>query len=83
MLLKILLKIWPALTPIILYIIWNILIKILFKKKDYIEADYKDVNNKTTSNISPYSLKNKQFIFVIYLSLIFLIISFLSFALQN
>jgi hypothetical protein len=88
MILKILLKVWPALLPIILYIIWNFLVKKLlikiFTKKDYIEANYQDLNEDQKKNeTSPYSLKNKQFIFVIYLSLIFLIISFLSFALQS
>ncbi|MDA7705150.1 hypothetical protein N8772_01555 [Rickettsiales bacterium] len=87
MILKILLKIWPALTPIFLYIIWNFIVaKIIMRfsnKKDYIDANYQNLNDKAKKDdISLYSLKNKKFIFVIYLSLIFLIISFLSFALQ-
>jgi hypothetical protein len=87
MLLKLLIKIWPALTPIFLYIFWVIIRRIIFKllnKKNYINANYSDLDNDNPKNtISPYSLKNKQFIFVIYLSLIFLIISFLSFALTG
>ncbi|MFT4718470.1 MAG: hypothetical protein ACI9IL_000802 [Rickettsiales bacterium] len=88
MILKILLKIWPALTPIAIYFFWVIVKRVLSKllqKKDYITTDYKDLNKSDSkhNNIPPYSLRNKQFIFVIYLSLIFLIISFLSFALQE
>lgn len=87
MLLKLLLKIWPALTPILLYIFWIFIRKIIFKllnKKNYINANYSDLDNDNPKNtISPYSLRNKKFVFVIYLSLIFLIISFLSFALAG
>tara|TARA_B110000259_G_scaffold188423_1_gene247258 strand:+ start:4574 stop:4837 length:264 start_codon:yes stop_codon:yes gene_type:complete len=87
MILKILLKIWPALTPIAIYLFLVIIKRLLSKllqKKDYITTDYKDLNRRDSknNNISPYSLSNKKFIFVIYLSLIFLIISFLSFAFQ-
>lgn len=88
MLLKILLKIWPALLPIFLYFLWNYLLKKIiakiFGKKQYIDAKYQDLDDKSKSKqeISPYSFQNKQFIFVIYLSLIFLIISFLSFAIN-
>jgi len=87
MILKILLKIWPALTPIAIYFFLVIIKRLLSKllqKKDYITTDYKDLNRRDSknNNISPYSLSNKKFIFVIYLSLIFLIISFLSFAFQ-
>ncbi len=87
MILKILLKIWPALTPIAIYFFLVIIKRLLSKllqKKDYITTDYKDLNrcDSKNNNISPYSLSNKKFIFVIYLSLIFLIISFLSFAFQ-
>ncbi len=87
MILKLLLKIWPALTPIAIYFFFTIfkffLIRLL-KKKSYIEADYQDINQSSKANNkpSPYSLKNKQFVFVVYLSLILLIISFLSFAIN-
>ncbi len=48
MILKLLLKIWPALIPILLYIFWIIIkrmIKNHFRKKSYIEGEFMEVKN--------------------------------------
>lgn len=100
MVLKILLKIWPALIPIALYLLW-ILVKFIVRKssakENYIEGEFKEVNDRKAheekqnlqSKMSPksevagnFSLKNRSFVIVIYLSLIAIIISFLYFALE-
>ena len=94
MILKILLKIWPALTPILLYLLWILINKILNKrKKNYIDGEFQDIketidkspksNQDNENEVGPFSLKNNVFISVIYLSLVLTIISFLFFALQH
>ena len=49
MVLKILLKIWPALIPIALYLLW-ILVKFIVRKssakENYIEGEFKEVNDR-------------------------------------
>ena len=93
MILKILLKLWPALIPILLYILWVWLSKKL-KQKDYIDADFQEVKDDKKSNkdstrkaknrqIGAFSLRNTIFIAVIYLSLILTILSFLFFAISS
>ncbi len=85
MILKILLKIWPALVPLILYLFWiyvidRIILKKL-KKSKIINAEFEEVRQNKI--INPFSLKNYRFIFTIYLSLILLIISFLFLAVRT
>jgi hypothetical protein len=89
MLIKLLLKLWPAITPILLYAFWNVVInKILqkiFTKKSDIEGKLdkktgeKTVGQKSTSNniekLSPFSLKNRYFVITLYVSFTFAIIS--------
>jgi hypothetical protein len=90
MLIKILLKIWPAITPILLYIFWNYVIdrilKKIFKRKDTIKGDkiVKDgekiigesaseklqENFKNEQKISPFSLRNRYFVIILYISFI-------------
>lgn len=84
MILKILLKIWPALLPIILYLFWvyvidRIILKKLRKAK-IIEGEFEEVGQNKVTN--PFSIKNRHFILIIYLSLILLIISFLFLAVR-
>lgn len=94
MILKILLKLWPALIPIILYLLW-LVVKNYYKNKNYIDGEFKEVNPKKVheekqnyqnklhsekENVGDFSLKNRNFILVIYFSLFAIIISFLLFA---
>lgn len=89
MILKILLKIWPGFIPILTYILFVIIenmIKNYLRKKNYIEGEFEelDKNGKPKKKANPpFSIKNPRFIFTIYLSLIFLIISFLYFAILS
>ncbi len=107
MLIKILLKIWPAITPILLYAIWQIFLKKLINRlfrKNYcaknnnsqsnneekiIEGEFFDVNNKgrdskdakikAEDDNKMFSLNNKNFVIILYLSLILAIICVISF----
>lgn len=79
--LKFILKIWPALLPITLYILWvlvieKFLIKKILRRKEYIEAE-KVVGEKTTE-FKPkkaFSLENKNFVIVLYASFILAILT--------
>jgi hypothetical protein len=53
MLLKIFLKIWPSLIPIVVYLVWVYVIdgffmKRFFKRKKIIEGEFKTVGEKST-----------------------------------
>lgn len=82
MLLKIFLKIWPALIPIILFVIYKLiivkLIKRLKNKNKTIEGE-KIIGNSTT-NPQPnnseklFNLNDKNLIITLYLSLIIMIL---------
>jgi len=84
MLIRLLLKIWPALTPFLLYGLWILAMRIITirqRKKGFIDAQYEVVNGK--SKIGHFSLKNPRFVLVIYASLILMVISFLFFAITS
>jgi len=88
MIVKILLKIWPALIPITIYLLWVFVISKFLKKiserKKLIEGK-KIVGEKSTSSsmkISYFSLKNRNFILVLYFSLIAVILSLILFAIE-
>lgn len=75
--LKLILKIWPSLLPIAVYIFWmyiveGIILKRLLRKKDTIEGQ-KIVGNKTTKEdvekLGIFSLKNRCFVVILYMSL--------------
>lgn len=73
---RFILKLWPALTPILFYLIWvfvieRIVLKKLLNKSDVIEGE-KIVGEKSTKarKISHFSLENRKFITVLYLSVI-------------
>ena len=105
---KILLKIWPALTPILLYTIWQFFIKRIINRilrKNYcaknnnsqsnneekiIEGEFADIDkNQESQNFSAkqndeepnkiFSLNNKNFVIILYLSLILAIACVISF----
>jgi len=97
MLMKILLKIWPALTPILIYAIYQLFLKKLlnkiYKSKNnfnqsnstkIIDAEIEEVvgqkNTETKNSTNIFSLRNKNFIIILYLSLILAIVAVLSFA---
>jgi hypothetical protein len=108
MLIKILLKIWPALFPILIYTFWQIIIKRILNKisrKKYCAKTYnsqgkiidgekdeeKIVGAKTTESTAKsgatesnqskiFSLENKNFVLIVYLSLILAILCVISFA---
>jgi len=94
---KILLKIWPALTPILIYAIYQLFLKKLlnkiYKSKNnfnqsnstkIIDAEIEEVvgqkNTETKNSTNIFSLRNKNFIIILYLSLILAIVAVLSFA---
>ncbi|MBM5782692.1 MAG: hypothetical protein FJ368_04640 [Pelagibacterales bacterium] len=81
MILRFILKIWPALLPILFYLFWifvieKIFIKKILKKEKIIEGE-KIVGEKTTSTKlkDVFSLKNKKFLITLYSSLFLAIIS--------
>jgi hypothetical protein len=104
MLIKILLKIWPAITPILLYIIWEFFIKKLINRifrKNYcvknnnsqsnneekiIEGEFVEVGDKKSDqkfeskSEKIFSLENKNFVIILYISLIIAIACIISFA---
>ncbi len=76
-------KIWPALTPIALYLIWYFLFKRKRKKSDVIDGEFEVVGEKKKSNDENYfSLANKNFAIVVYLTFVLIIVSlvFLAFS---
>jgi hypothetical protein len=81
--LKLLLKIWPSLVPITIYVFWvlvieQILIKRILRRKDFIQGE-KIVGGKTTQIIPPsaFSLANTRFVITLYASFILAIVSLL------
>ncbi len=87
MLIKILLKIWPALLPIALYIIWRLVIKkIIFKIKERSKiingekiigeksSEKSEINN--SGNLKKiFNFNDCNFIITLYISLILMIAS--------
>jgi hypothetical protein len=87
MLIKILLKIWPALLPIALYIIWRLVIKkIIFKIKERSKiingekiigeksSEKSEINN--SGNLKKiFNFNDRNFIITLYISLILMIAS--------
>ncbi len=93
MILKLLLKIWPALIPLLIYCLWllvrafarKMIAKHLVKKSEkIINATYQEIKPepKTDPLMSNFSLQNRQFIVVLYLSFFVAIICFLFFAIS-
>ena len=86
MILRILLKIWPALAVIFIYLFWVFIIERIILKKlrkaKIIDGEFEEINNNPNTP-GPFSLKNRRFLFTIYLSLIALIISFLLLAVRT
>lgn len=86
MLLKLILKIWPSLIPITLYIFWTfvvegILLKKLFKKGKIIETK-REKKEYVIEQPGHFSLRNKRFVIVLYNSFILAIITLIYFALN-
>ncbi len=86
---KAILKLWPALTPIILYVLWIFvfkkLINKLFRKKDYIDGEFveiKDKNDKNQQKVNNFSLENPKFVIILYISLVFMIVSLIFLAIN-
>lgn len=111
MLVKILMKIWPALTPILMYILWQYVLKKIVNKiyntkknsanqhnfhtdssGKIIDAEVVEVGGKKTENANEskvenakimqniFSFHNKNFIIVLYISLVIAIFCIISFA---
>ncbi|MES2961333.1 MAG: hypothetical protein V4694_03005 [Pseudomonadota bacterium] len=71
--LKLLLKIWPAFIPIMVYIFWiyvveGVILKKLLKKEEIIEGE-KIVGEKPGKKPGKFSLKNPCFVIILYMSL--------------
>lgn len=92
--LKLLLKIWPALIPIAVYVFWVLvidrwLIQKILKKEEVIEGEKiqeKVVGEKSTEVKKPketkgiFSLQNRCFVIILYMTLILGILILISFA---
>ncbi len=79
--LKILIKLWPALIPIALYLLWIFMVGkfSVKKKKKIIEGEFGVVgegealdDGKKNGN---FSLENRFFLFIVYFSLILAIVT--------
>ena len=86
MIFKLILKIWPSLIPIIVYFFWTyfiekILINKIFRKGKIIDAT-KEKEEYVIEKPGNFSLRNKRFIFVLYISLILAIVTLIYFALS-
>lgn len=81
--LQLLLKLWPALIPIILYVLWILIKKSRQKPITEYEIVAEKSDKKITKTISDFSLQNKHFIIVIYLTLIFGILAIVTMAINN
>lgn len=86
---RFILKLWPALTPILFYLIWifvieRIILKKLLKKSDIIEGE-KVVGEKSTKakKLSPFSLENRHFMIILYSSIIIAILTMIFTALSK
>lgn len=73
--LKIILKLWPALSPIVIYFLWvlleRLILKKIFSKKN--EKDGEKIIGESSTEIKEvgtFSLQNRRFVFVLYISLI-------------
>jgi len=84
--LKLLLKIWPAFIPLMVYIFWvyvidNFFLRKLLKKDDVIEGE-KVVGEKSTEVKKPgiFSLHNRCFVIILYMTLALGILILISFA---
>ena len=76
--LRFLLKIWPALLPIAIYSLW-----LWAKKKSKsIDATYQELDKDGKPKQGDFSLQNRKFIVVLYLSLLIAILCFLFFAIR-
>lgn len=95
MLLRLLLRLWPALTPVLIYVLWVLLVeriiipKILKKSADdkskIIDGEYKVVGEKASQQAreGDFSLKNNRFLIALYASLILAIGSMIFFAISS
>ena len=86
MLLKLILKIWPSLIPITAYIFWTFvvegfLLKKIFKKATILETK-RNKKEYVIEKPGHFSLRNKRFVFVLYVSFILAIITLIYFALN-
>lgn len=107
MLLKFLLKIWPSLIPIFVYIFWVYVIEGIFikkilkrtkKKHESLKDEFKFVGEKSTSQdleenndekildsneVGKFSLNNRCFMIMVYMSLILAILTLIANALSS
>lgn len=92
MLLKLFLKIWPAFLPILVYIFWTYIVDALivqyFLRKKKIIEDQKIVGEgatyeKSEEKVGRFSLKNRCFVIILYMSLILAILTLIVTAVSN
>jgi hypothetical protein len=97
MLIKFLLKIWPALLPIAVYIFWvyvieDLILRRIFKDKKTIKGEFKIVGEKSTEEdskknspqkIGKFSLQNHCFVTILYMSLILAILLLIAMAFSS
>ncbi len=86
--LKLLLKIWPAFIPIIVYIFWVYVVEGVVLKKEKIIEGEKIVGEKTTQKpaenpaekAGKFSLKNRCFVTIVYMTLVLAILILIAMA---
>jgi len=86
--LKLLLKIWPAFIPIIVYIFWVYVVEGMVLKKEKIIEGEKIVGEKTTQKpaenpaekAGKFSLKNRCFVTIVYMTLVLAILILIAMA---
>ncbi len=73
--LKAILKLWPAFTPIAIYLLWVFFTR--RKKQKNAGAEYKIIDAENVAQkpeISPFSLRNGSFVLAIFASLVLIIL---------
>jgi hypothetical protein len=84
--LKLILKIWPAFIPLMVYVVWvyiidRVLLKKFLKKSDTFEGE-KVVGEKTTEvkKLGVFSLQNRCFVIILYMTFALGILVLITFA---
>jgi hypothetical protein len=77
--LRIILKLWPALLPFVIYLLWilvieRFLIKKILRKKTDIDGEKVVGESSTDQKKKPFSLQNRFFVGVLYASIILAIL---------
>lgn len=77
-------RIWPAFLPLIAYFIW-VKVSEKMRKKDYIDGEYKivDENKASKEQIGAFSLKNSKFVYILFSTFLLIIFGLIFIALTT